>query len=245
MFPTADPSSPHRWWLRTFERLCLTTADDRAGLLTLPLHLEHVPRGEMLIREGDVPDRCRLLVQGYACRSKEGPNGSRQIVSFHLPGDILDLQHMLLKRADHDVETITDAQVAWTPCSGLIKLAWERPAIGQALWRDSLIEASIFREWVLNVGRRTGKARVAHMLCEFVARCQAAGLGSADSFTLPMTQDQIGDATGLTSIHVNRMLRNLENDGAIVRSLRHYRISDWQRLQAIADFDPAYLHTAA
>ena len=121
----------------------------------------------------------------------------------------------------------------------------ERPAINEALWRDSLIDASIFREWVLNVGRRDAKARIAHMLCEFASRRQAAGLGSPERFELPMTQEQIGDATGLTPVHVNRMLHALAADGVIVRDQREVEITDWPKMRRIADFDPAYLHAAA
>lgn len=233
------------WIARKLERLAELDDDDRAGLDALPFRLEEAPAGRHLIREGQRPEECCVLVSGYACRHKLTAEGGRQIVSFHLRGDILDIQHLLLERADHNVQMITGGTVAWIPKKDLVHLAWNRPAIGKALWRDSLVDASIFREWVLNVGRRDGKARIAHMLCEFVARCQAAGLGSADAFHLPMTQEQIGDATGLTSVHVNRMLKVLGDEGAIARSGRELRITDWDRLRAFADFDPRYLHAAA
>jgi CRP-like cAMP-binding protein len=219
---------------------------EEVGLLRrLPLRLERVSRAALLIREGEQPDYCCLLVSGFACRYKEAANGLRQIVSFHLSGDLLDIQHLLLPRADHSVAAITDAEVAWIPKGALIELAWDRPALGKALWRDSLIDSSIFREWVLNVGRRDGKTRVAHMLCEFVARCEAAGLGSAEGFMLPMTQEQIADAVGLTAVHVNRCLRALDGDGVVVRNGAQFRVTNWRRLCAIGDFDPAYLHNAA
>jgi CRP-like cAMP-binding protein len=166
-------------------------------------------------------------------------------VSFHLRGDLLDVEHLLLDRADHSIQAITDAMLAWIPKQDLIRLSGERTAVGQALWRDSLIDSSIFREWVLNVGRRDAKTRIAHMLCEFVARCHAAGLGSANRFELPMTQEQIADATGMTTVHVNRTLRTLDSDGALERTGKHIRILNWERLRRIGDFDPAYLHAAA
>jgi CRP-like cAMP-binding protein len=186
-----------------------------------------------------------MLVTGYACRHKVAANGGRQIVSFHLAGDILDLQHLLLAVADHNVQTITDATIAWIPKVALKRAADGSARIADALWRDTLIDASIFREWVLNVGRRDARSRTAHMLCEFAARREAAGLGSPEDFELPMTQEQIADATGLTAVHVNRMLRALEEDGAITRDRRRIRIVDWQRMRRIADFDPVYLHAAA
>lgn len=236
---------PLYWIGRKLERLAELTDDDRAGIAALTFRLEQVPAGRHLIREGQVPEECCVLVEGFACRHKLTADGGRQIVSFHLRGDILDIQHLLLDRADHNVQMITAGLVAWLPKQDLIDLASRQIAVGHALWRDSLIDASIFREWVLNVGRRDGRSRIAHMLCEFAARCQAAGLGDADRFELPMTQEQIGDATGLTSVHVNRMLRALRDEGAIARTGRQVRITDWTLLRAIADFDPAYLHAAA
>ena len=230
---------------RKLERLEPLADEDRARLAGLPLRLERVPRWTRLVGEGERPDHCCLLVEGYACRSKDGPDGGRQIVSWHIRGDLLDIQHMLLQRADHDILAITEATIAWIPRINLLQLAWERPAIGKALWRDSLIDASIFREWVLNVGRRDARSRIAHMLCEFVARCEAAGLGTKDSFHLPMTQEQIADATGLTPVHVNRMLRVLQEEGAILRNGRDLQIVDAGRLKSIGDFNAAYLHAAA
>lgn len=233
------------WLTRKLERLTDLDDHDRAHLAALTVRIEEVPAGRHLIREGQRPDECCLLVSGFACRHKLTADGSRQIVSFHLRGDIVDIQHLLLARADHNVQTISPSVLAWIPKEQLVRLAWQRPAVGQALWRDCLIDASIFREWVLNVGRRDGRSRIAHMLCEFAARSEAAGLGGTQHFDLPMTQEQIGDATGLTSVHVNRMLKVLRDEGAIARAGRQVRITDWERLRAIADFDPHYLHAAA
>ncbi|MDB5697862.1 MAG: Crp/Fnr family transcriptional regulator [Alphaproteobacteria bacterium] len=226
-------------------KLVELSSEDRAAVLSLPFTTEEVRAGRYLIRERLIPERCCLLLQGFACRSKMSANGGRQIVSFHLQGDLLDVQHLLLRIADHNVETITDVVVAWIPKVDLSRLAFDHPNIGRALWRDSLIDASIFREWVLNVGRRDAKVRIAHMLCEFAARCIAAGLGSAARFELPMTQEQIGDATGLTPVHVNRMLRVLAEDGVIARVGRTIKIADWDRMRDVADFDATYLHAAA
>jgi CRP-like cAMP-binding protein len=231
--------------VRKLSKLAELNETDRAAILSLPYTTEEVRAGRYLIRERSSPGRCCLLVRGFACRSKMSANGGRQIVSFHLQGDLLDVQHLLLLVADHNVETITDVEVAWITKDDLSRLAFEHPNIGRALWRDTLIDASVFREWVLNVGRRDAKVRIAHMLCEFAARCVAAGLGSPERFELPMTQEQIGDATGLTPVHVNRMLRVLGEDGVIARAGRTIRIADWKRMQRVADFDATYLHSAA
>lgn len=231
--------------IRKLHRLAPIDEADERAIRALPLTIEKVPRARHLIRDGDEADRCCMLVTGYACRHKTTSAGGRQIVSFHVPGDILDLQHLMLGRADHNVQTITEATVAWTPCAALKTLARQRPIVGEAMWRDTLIDASIFREWVLNVGRRDAKSRIAHMLCEFAARQRAAGLAEADRFVLPMTQEDIADATGLTPVHVNRMLQLLGEEGVISRDLRRVAIADWERMRQVADFDPAYLHGAA
>jgi len=230
---------------RKLGRLGTLTPADEALLAALPITVREAAAGQYLVREGAPTTECCILVSGYACRHKVAANGGRQIVSFHLPGDILDLQHLLLPIADHNVQTLTESLVAWIPKPALKRVADESAAIADALWRDSLIDASIFREWVLNVGRRDARSRTAHMLCEFAARREAAGLGSPEEFELPMTQEQIADATGLTAVHVNRMLRALEIEGAITRERRRIRIVDWDRMRWIADFDPVYLHAAA
>lgn len=237
--------SPLPGLARKLARLATLDGEDVRRIMALPAQLEQVRRCRALVREGDVPERCCLLVRGYAARYKEAATGTRQIVAFHLAGDLLDIEHLMLARADHSVETITAATVAWIGKSELLRLATERPNVGKALWRDCLIDASIFREWLFNVGRRDAKSRVAHLICEFVVRCEAAGLGSRHRFELPFTQLQIADATGLTPVHVNRMLKELDRDGAIERHRNQFSVSDWKRLCLIADFNAAYLHAVA
>jgi CRP-like cAMP-binding protein len=230
---------------RKLARLVELGEADRAAIASLPSWAEFVASGKRLVEEGSQPTHCCVLLKGYACRYKVTVEGKRQIVSFHVAGDILDLQHLHLSVADHHVETITRAEVAWIPKAKLRAIAHERPALAEAMWEDTLIDASIFREWVLNVGRRDAKARVAHMLCEFAIRCEAAGLGSVESFQWPLTQEHISDATGLTSVHVNRTMKALAVDGAIEGGGRTYRVKNWNLLRQVGAFDPAYLHAAA
>lgn len=237
--------SPLSTLLGKLRRLGPIDEEDEREILALPIRSTRHSAQEYLIREGAVPTHCCLLIGGYASRSKLAADGGRQIVSFHVAGDLLDIQHLFLERADHDVQTITQATVVWISMPELRSLLLRRPKVGTALWRDALIDASIFREWVLNVGRRDAKTRIAHMLCEFVARSVAAGLGTPQHLLLPFTQAEIGDATGLTTVHVNRMLRALETDGLIRREGRNLLVLDWARFQHVADFNKAYLHSAA
>lgn len=217
---------------------------DRQALSSLSCRMETVEARRTLIRE-DESSKCCLLLKGFACRHKVSANGRRQIVSFHIAGDIVDLQQLHFGVADHHVQAITRAKVAWVPKVELLAIAQQRPALAKAMWRDTLIDASIFREWVLNVGRRDAKSRLAHMLCEFAVRCENAGLGSVESFEWPLTQEQIADATGLTSVHVNRTLKALSKDGAVEGSGGPYRVKDWRLLTELGEFDQTYLHAVA
>ncbi len=227
------------------QRLAPVDDEDIAALRSLSHRTDRRRSQQYIVREGDKPTECCLLVDGYAARSKLSAEGGRQIVSFHVSGDMLDLQHLFLDRADHFVQAMTDVTLVWIPMPALRELISNRPRVGTAFWRDALIDASIFREWVLNVGRRDAKTRIAHMLCEFITRSEAAGLGSVESMRLPFTQEQIGDATGLTAVHVNRMLRELTEEGLIRRSPGMLQVRDWSGFRRVAAFDAAYLHAAA
>jgi CRP-like cAMP-binding protein len=215
---------------------------DKTAFLALPFRIETVAAHKALVREGEPVDLCCMLLGGFVARHKMEQTGKRQIVSFHQAGDIVDLQHLFFSTADHTVEAITPATVAWVADEAIRGLLRERPLLAEAVWREAMIDASVFREWVLNIGRRDAKARIAHMLCEVAKRAEAAGLGSSQGFELPLTQDEIADATGLTGVHVNRMIRDLIGDGAIARHGRTYVIADWARMCEIADFEESYLH---
>jgi CRP-like cAMP-binding protein len=232
-------------WFRKLARLANLNQAELDALAALPFSIERVAANHRLVVNGKTVTRCCLLVEGYAARHKMSRTGKRQIVSFHMSGDMLDLQHSLLPRADHNVQTMTPAVVAWVPIPAIVQVSSEFPNIAAAFAKDALIDASIFREWVLNVGARDAKTRIAHMLCEFVQRREVLGIAPVQALELPFSQEQIGDATGLTTVHVNRMLRELTEEGAFARTGRSFRISDWAKLKAIADFDPAYLHQAA
>lgn len=217
-------------------------ADEHDALMSLPHAVRAYEPGQYIVREGDRPRFCSILLKGYAFRHKVVADGGRQIVSIHMTNDIIDLQNMLIDHADHNIQSLTTVDLALIERERVIDLAFTNPAIGKALWRDTLIEGSILREWVANVGRRDSRARTAHLLCEIAVRQEAAGLGSRETFELPMTQEQLGDALGLTPVHVNRTLKLLQEEGLIRRSKRAVSVADWELLRAAADFTSAYLH---
>jgi CRP-like cAMP-binding protein len=216
--------------------------NDRQALLDLPHVLKTIEPRQYIVRDGDKTTHSCLLRTGFAYRHKVVAKGARQIFSIHLSGDMVDLQNSWLGIADHNVQALTRAEVAFIPGDAIRKLAFDRPAIGTALWYDTLVDGSIFREWIANVGRRDARTRLAHLLCEFALRLEAAGLCEHTQWELPMTQEQLADCTGLTSVHVNRMLKGLEKDGLISRTLRSVTIEDWKKLADAGDFDSAYLH---
>lgn len=228
--------------IRRLDRRSRLDEDDRAALRALPHSLRRLPASAHLVRDGDPSEYCTLLLSGFAHRYKITGEGGRQIISIHMAAEFVDLQNSFLLHSDHGVQTLTETEVAAIPKSALEDLAFGRPAIGKALWIDTLIDASIFREWVVNVGRRDSRARVAHLLCEFSLRLEAAGLARDHKYELPMTQEQLADAVGLTSVHVNRVLRQLGEEGLISRDRRSVVIEDWQRLRNAGDFNERYLH---
>ncbi|MDO7842553.1 Crp/Fnr family transcriptional regulator [Sphingomonas immobilis] len=216
--------------------------DDLDGIERLNGTARSFEPNQYLLREGDRPKYCSFLVDGFVYRHKIVADGGRQIVSIHIPGDIIDLQNMLLQEADHNIQALTAATVLLFPHEEVVALAFARPAVGKAMWRETLIEASISREWIANVGRRDARERTAHLICELAMRRESAGLGPREAYELPMTQEQLGDALGLTAVHVNRTLKALQDDGLITRSKRSVAVNDWERLRAVADFTTNYLH---
>jgi CRP-like cAMP-binding protein len=215
---------------------------DCAALLALPHSVRTLDPSTYLLREGDPPQYCSILVSGFAYRQKLTGEGARQIVSLHIPGEALDLQSLYLDVADHNIQTLTRAEVALVPRVAVRELIQARSAIAHAVMIELLVEGSIAREWTLNIGRRDAQARLAHLLCEFAVRLEAQGLSSGESYELPMTQEQLGDALGLTAVHVNRTLRTLEAQGLIARNRRHVGIPQWTALRDVGDFTGRYLH---
>jgi CRP-like cAMP-binding protein len=201
-----------------------------------------VPADREVIHEGDQPTDCDLLLDGIVCRFTSLTDGRRQIVGFNFPGDIFDAQSFLLNRMDHSILALTHCRIAVIAHETLRRVFEEYPRIGLAVWKDSLIDAAIFRQWVTNIGRRDALARSAHLLCETYARMASVGLVAENSVHWPMTQVELADALGISAVHVNRTLQQLRKMGVASIERQRLTIHDWPRLKAIADFDAAYLH---
>ena len=228
--------------VRKLSLLAPLDKSDQAALLALPSNVRNLESGQYVVREGDKPTHSCLVVSGFAIRHKISGGGGRQIVNIHLAGDMVDLQNSLLSTADHNVQALSRMTAAFIPREAIVELAFSRPAVGKALWMETLVEGSISREWIMNVGRRDAMTRVAHLLCEFAYRLDAVGLGPECEYELPMTQEQLADAIGLTPVHVNRTLKALDALELTKRSKKSVRISNLRKLAEVGDFRSTYLH---
>ncbi|MDB5698439.1 MAG: Crp/Fnr family transcriptional regulator [Alphaproteobacteria bacterium] len=236
------PEHPLELLARNLELRAHMPKKDREAVLDLPYTLRTLEPSTYTIREADPPEFCTILVSGFAYRQKLTGDGARQIVGLHIPGDALDFQNLFLDVSDHSIQMLTRGEVAFVSRTAMQEIARSRSAVGHAILVKILVESSIFREWVLNVGRRNSRTRLAHVLCELGVRLEAEGLAEAYGYELPMTQEQLADALGLTPVHVNRTLKTLEAEGLIQRTKRNISFPDWNRLRAIGDFNQRYLH---
>ena len=237
-------STPHPLDLlvRNLELRTPLSKSSREAVLALPHTLRTLEHSAYLVREGEPPTKCGVLVSGFAYRQKITGDGARQIIAIHMAGDAVDFQNLFLDVSDHNVQMLTRGEVAFVDREEFKALARDQTEIGNALFVSTLIEASIFREWVVNVGRRPARQRIAHVLCELGSRLDALGLAPRDGYQLPMTQEELGDAVGLTPVHVSRTLKELASEGLIVRERRSIRFPSWQAIREAGDFNERYLH---
>lgn len=218
------------------------TSEEAAAIrevLALPVRSGHARRD--LIAEGAPPRAVFLIVSGWACRFKTLEDGRRQIVSFLLPGDMCDLHNTVLSRMDHSIGALTDLRYVEVSNDALQQLSLEHPRVGQALWWQMLVNVSVQREWTMNLGQRNALERIGSLFCELSLRLQSVGLAEM-SYEFPLTQTDLADATGLTSVHVNRTLQQLRGAGLISLAGRVLKIPDFAALQEAALFTPNYLH---
>jgi CRP-like cAMP-binding protein len=215
---------------------------DIAAVLSLPMHIKEVAAGSAVALEGDRPNHCCLVINGFTVRSKNTDGGRRQILSVHISGDIPDLQSLHLHVMDHDLRTLSHCTLGFIAHDSLRALTRSRPIVAEALWRETLVDAAIFREWIVNVGRRAANQRLAHFILEMRCRLELVGLGSDRTFELPMTQSDLADTLGLTPVHVNRVIKALRTDGLL--DIRRFvvNLADAEALMERADFDDLYLH---
>jgi CRP-like cAMP-binding protein len=218
------------------------SAADAARIEQLPIKLQNLSAGHDIACDGDRIEQCCMLADGYLMRHKVGAEGKRQIVSWHVPGDMPDLYSLHLNPIDHNITTLGPAVVGYIAHDALNEMLGNSASLTHIFWRETLVDAAIFREWVVSLGKRGALARIAHMLCELLARLRMVGLASGNSFVFPASQTDIADATGMTPVHANRMIQQLRAKGLVTWDGASISIADPAALAALADFDDAYLH---
>lgn len=216
--------------------------DEKALLAGLDRDVRKFKPRQSIIREGDRPEQVHLIISGWAVRYKTLPDGSRQIIGFLLPGDFCDLHVAVLRQMDHAIVALTACEVAFIPSAEIDKLTSHHNSLAKALWWGTLVDEAVLRNWVVNIGRRDAHERIAHLLCELHLRMKMIGLVSNGKCSFPLTQEELADATGLTSVHTNRTLQRLRSEGLIELQGRMLTVLDTQALAKVAGFDPGYLH---
>ncbi|TXN33525.1 Crp/Fnr family transcriptional regulator [Methylobacterium sp. WL19] len=224
------------------ESISPLTEEERQAVESLPVRAQALRADHDIIRDGETATQCCLILDGWACRYKIMGEGKRQIFSFHIAGDIPDLQSLHIPLMDHSLATKTDATVAFIPHEALRDLIYRFPRLAAVLWRDTLVDAGIFREWMACMGRRSAYEHLAHLFCELYLRQEAVELASKHRCALPLTQAELGDATGLSTVHINRTLQEMRGNGIITLRSNTLAILAWDELVRAAEFDEAYLH---
>jgi CRP-like cAMP-binding protein len=186
--------------------------------------------------------RCSIILDGFLATSKTMPNGKLQIIAFHIPGDMPDLLSLHLEVPDSDIRAISDCTLAYMANSDLYRLCNEHPRLGDVLWRDTVVEVAIAREWIVSMGQRQAVSRIAHLLCEMMTRMKIVGRVFDGTCLFDLTQKNLSDATGLSVVHVNRTLQELRARNLISFGQGMLTIHDWDRLVRLADFRSDYLH---
>ncbi len=221
------------------------TPGDRAALEDLASGGRRFPAQTPILHQSDIPDSAILVLEGFACRYKFLTNGRRQITAYLLPGDLFDLDLEFRVPVDCALATMTVCRLAIVPRGDYEDLMRRRPRIARALRMAKLTEVATLREWVTNLGSRSGPERLAHFLCEMLLRLQKTGLASENQYSFPITQADLADTLGMSCVHVNRVLQKLRREGLIELSGRKLTILKPDGLSTLAEYDPSYLEPAA
>lgn len=232
---------PTTAFTKRLESIATLSNEEKQAIRNLPVHVLSIKADQDVVRQGDRPTRTCFIVEGFTCTYKIVGDSRRQIVGFQLLGDAPDLQSLHLPLLDVSIATLTPSIIGFIQHSHVRELCIRMPGVGTALWRQTLIDAAIFREWMTSIGQRPARARIAHLLCEIFVRTHAVGLTESTKISFPITQLEIGDALGISAVHVNRSIQYLRRNQFIALSDGSLEILDWPRLQRVGDFSADYL----
>jgi CRP-like cAMP-binding protein len=228
--------------IRKLEHYALLSSEDKRALENACGSVRHLAPRTNLVVEGEPAQRVNVILEGFACRYRLQSDGRRQVVGLLLPGDMCDIRVCILKRMDHSIGTLSSVRAAQISLETADALLERYPRLARAFWWSTLVEESITREWVVNVGHRTAFERMAHLFCEIFERLHTVGLTRGDTCDLPLTQAELSDALALSAVHVNRVLMEMRHNQLITLRNQQLTLHDYQALRNIAGFDARYLH---
>ena len=228
-----------------FKRLsCIgeLTGNDADALIRIKGEVRTVQKGTDILSAGDVPHFSVVVLKGFLCRHIWKRDGSRQIHSFYMPTDAPCLETLHIDYMDNSLGAVVPSCVGIIPHPEMFRLMEERPRVQALLWRETLVQAAVFREWLARNSTLTAPSAMAHLFCEMFVRAEAAGLLLANSCEMPTTQETLAHALGLTAVHVNRTLQLLRESGLVDLKNGRLYIHDYEKLAELGQFDPHYLH---
>lgn len=238
--PSSQGSALHLFVDRLASRSSLT-ADEKAVIVGLPGQMEQIAARADFVQQGEQVHHSCLIVAGLVGRFGQNSEGARQTTCLYIPGDMADLSSVVSPKSAWGLAALAPTTILRVPHADLRRIAALHSGVAEAFWRDSVADGSIFSEWVVNVGRRSALARIAHLFCEMSIRYERIGQGNRGSFPLPITQADLGDATGLTSVHVNRTLKELRERSIVSARAGKITIHSWDKLVSIGEFDGAFM----
>lgn len=234
--------TPFHLLILKLENFAELSDEERRGLHEAAGPVRAYGSHEDLIREGEQATGVAVVVSGFACRHKMLPDGRRQIIGYFLPGDMCDARVFILKKMDHTISTLAPSSVAVLSRESILDLTSRYPRLTRAFWWNTLVEEAISRQWLVSIGQRTALERIAHLFCEIYVRLQAVGLATPEGCELPVTQSELADTVALSTVHVNRTLKELRRVGLVSMSNKSLVIHDFAGLRSLAMFDAGYLH---
>ena len=208
------------------------------GMESIERYARHARARHLLAREGDAAAALLIIFQGWARGYKTTRSGERQITEFLLPGDAVAPLCDASRNMDYSIDALTPVHFATIDRFRLQRVAEALPSFMAGVLQQQAFRQALLREWLLNLGRRSARERIAYLLCEIFLRLRGRGLGESNACPFPLTQVDIADAAGLAPVHVNRILQQRRRSGVIRLDRHRLTIPDSGTLQQIAALDP-------
>jgi CRP-like cAMP-binding protein len=238
--PEMQTGFPYSSFANRLGSVAELSANDLDLLARMPFAIGHFKSHETILRKGDEPDCCRVLLQGYLCWRDTGKDEG-QIISIYVPGDVPDLQTLGSPQVPANLSTLGPAVVAFVPHSFLREIAAHSPSMSHALSLLDLADAASLRNWIVNLGSRDSMRRVAHLICEIATRLRAIGQAKGYQFPSPFTQSDLAAACAISTVHANRIVQELRRTRLVNWQAKIISITDWDGLAHLAGFNPDYL----